>query len=140
MENKVFNILKTIKPQLCVMATVNKDNQPQCAVLAYVVHEDLSLTLSTHNTTRKWENIEHNQEVAVTFGWNFAQPNIQYEGIAQKVMQGKDYTWHEELYFKEHPELSQFKGPETVFIKINPRWIRLSDFSAHPPSITEKKV
>lgn len=140
MEKEVLEFLKNQNPKLCVMATTALSGQPECAVLTYVVHDDLTLTISTHSTSRKWKNLETNNKVALTFGWSFQGFNIQYEGDAELFIKGEDHKWHEELFFKEHPQLIQFKGSDTGFIKVTPRWIRLNDYSSHPPRITEQTM
>lgn len=140
MEQEVLTLLKNLNPKLCVMATSSIGCNPECAVLTYVVHEDLSITISTHSKSRKWKNLEQNRRVALTFGCEFGKPNIQYEGIAELFVEGKDHQWHEEVYFKEHPDLIKFKGPDTVFLKVTPTWIRLTDYSSHPPRIEEKTI
>ena len=138
MKQEILVLLKNLNPKLCVMATCGIDNQPECAVLTYVVHDDLTITISTHSKSRKWKNLEGNKKVALTFGWDFGKPYIQYEGIAELFTQGVDHQWHEEIYFKEHPDLIKFKGPDTVFLKVTPTWVRLTDYSSHPPRVEEE--
>ncbi|CAN5232062.1 hypothetical protein BH09PAT2_BH09PAT2_07710 [soil metagenome] len=140
METEILSFLKNNKPQLCVLSTVNETGKPECAVLAYVVLDDLSLIISTHSSTRKWENLANNKHVAATMGWDFVHPNVQYEGEAECMEQGSDYEWHQKTYFAVHPELKQFKSPNTVFIKVKPKWIRMTDLSQHPPKIAEIKL
>lgn len=139
LKQKVLEYLKSINPKLCVIATAT-DNKPECAVMAFVVLDDLSLIISTHSNTRKWENIGNNKNVAVTFGWDFIKPNIQYEGIATQVEPGKNHDLHQKVYFEAHPELEKFKRPDTVFIKITPTWVRLTDLTAKPPTIEQAEI
>jgi general stress protein 26 len=140
MENEILTFLKTNTPKLCVLATVNSESQPECAVMAYVAHDDFSVTISTHESTRKWINIKNNNKVALTFGFDHGKLNIQYEGTAEEVAQGPDHQFHEETYFKEHPYLKKFQTPDTKFIKVTGHWVRLTDLSQHPPRVEEKKL
>lgn len=137
-QSEVLQFLKKKIPKLCVLTTCSADGKPECAVMGYAVRDDLSLILSTDKTSRKWNNLHDNPRVALVFGWSFKELNIQYEGTAQLVESGEPFHQAEKIYFAAHPEAQEFKGlPETVFIKITPTWIRLSDYSVAPPRIQE---
>lgn len=139
MEKTVLEFLKKNQPKFCVISTVSEYGTPECAVMAYVVHEDLTITFSTPSTSRKWHNLEQNPYVAFTTGWEHGGLNVQYQGRVTLIALGKDHQWHEEIYFKEHPELAQFRGaPGARFIKITPTWIRLTDYTKGAPQITEQ--
>ena len=137
MEKIVLEFLKQNQPHFCAISTVTKAGQPQCAVMSYVVHDDLSIVICTLSGSRKWKNVETNPHVALVFGWE-KKLNVQYEGLATLVAMGEDHLFHEEAYFKQHPELSHFRSaPTTRFIKIVPTWIRLSDYRNGPPVVNE---
>ena len=138
MKEEVFKFLSSKTPKLCVLATASNEAKPQCAVMGYTLTPNLEVILSTDSTSRKQNNLQQNHVVALTFGWSFEEFNIQYEGVAQLVKSGDEYKKCEETYFTSHPESEEFKGiPETVFIKVKPTWIRLSDYSTTPPRIEE---
>lgn len=138
MKDKILKFLKQKNPKLCVMTTCTSDGKPECAVMGFAVLDDLSLVLSTDKTSRKWKNLQDNPRVALVFGWSFEELNIQYEGTAERLESGETFHQAEEIYFSAHPEAVEFKGiPETVFIKITPLWLRLSDYSVTPPRIKE---
>jgi general stress protein 26 len=138
MEHQVKDFLKSLMPRLCVLSTVTADNNSECAVMAYAIHDDLTLTISTHSSTRKWNNLQKNPSVALTMGWEFGKLNIQYEGKATLIEKGSDHLLHEEVYYSQHPNLRIYHSDSTVFIKITPTWIRVTDMTVQPPKITEK--
>jgi general stress protein 26 len=140
MENQIQQYLKNLPVKLCVMATVTENGQPECAVLAYVVHDDLSLTISTNKKTRKWHNISKNNKVSLTFGWDHNALNVQYEGIATLVPEGLEQDKAGEVFFEVHPYLKQYQGPDTGFVQIKPHWVRTTDLSVHPPKVEEKTL
>lgn len=109
--------------------------------MGYAIKDDGSLILSTDKSSQKWKNLHTNSRVALVVGWSFEELNIQYEGTAQLIESGEPFHQAEKIYFTDHPEAQEFKGlPETVFIKITPTWIRLSDYSVTPPRIEENSV
>ena len=141
MIQKIQDFLKNRDPQLCVLATSSLTGIPQCAVMGYAVTDDLNLILSTDKTSRKVVNIKTNPQVALVFGWLFTELNVQIQGEARLIESGQELKTCEEIYFASHPESVEFKGlPETIFIKIKPLWLRLSDYSVDPPWIQEMSI
>ncbi|MEO6509275.1 MAG: pyridoxamine 5'-phosphate oxidase family protein [Patescibacteria group bacterium] len=138
MEENVLTFLKTQSPALCVFSTVGPDAKPESAVLAYAVHDDLSLVFSTHITTRKWSNLKQNDKVAVVFGMSFTSPNIQYQGVATLIENGSEHNDQEDFFYSQRPETARFKSETTGYIVVKPTWIRLTDMSQHPPKTEEK--
>jgi general stress protein 26 len=99
-------------------------------VLVYTILDDFSVLVSTHKTSRKWINLQSNSHVALIFGGSFSGLNIQYEGTAELIES-------EEMYFTAHPETKMYKSEDTAFIKITPTWLRINDYTKHPPEVTE---
>lgn len=138
MKDEIFKFLKERNPKLCMMASSSPDGKPECAVMGYALLDNLSLILCTDNTSRKWKNLLSNPHVALVFGWSFEELNVQYEGTAELIESGEEFDKAKETYFAVHPEALEFKDlPETVYLKITPVWIRLSDYSVTPPRIEE---
>lgn len=136
MESFISNYLKKMEPKLCILSTVDLNGKPQSAVMAYAVQKDLTIILSTHDDSRKWKNIGKNPSVALVFGWDFSGNNIQYEGIAEQITNNDEI---EDIYYSANPKLIQFRDQiGTVYMRIRPTWVRLTDFSIRPPKIQEK--
>lgn len=138
MKDEIITFLKEKSPKLCVMASSSSDGKPECAVMGYAVLDDLTLVLCTDKTSRKWNNLKANPRVACIFGWSFEELNVQYEGTTELIESGEMFDKAKETYFEVHPEALEFKElPETVYLKISPLWLRLSDYSVAPPRIEE---
>ena len=140
MEKEILEYLKSKTPKFCVMSTISRDNKPECAVMGYSIFDDLTLLLSTHNTSRKWINLKNNPNVAIAIGWSFTEMFVQSEGVVELIFEDGEYTKCEEFHFSQNPEAKKFKSPETVYIKVKPKWIRLSDYTKLPPRIEEKNI
>ncbi len=141
MQQEIPEFLKNKDPKLCVIATASKSGKPECAVMGYTVLDDLTIILSTDNASRKWQNLQENPQVALTFGWSFEELNVQYDAVAKLITEGNALQECEAAYFANHPEAAEFKGlPETAYIKVIPYWLRLSDYTVEPPRIEEVKL
>lgn len=140
MDKKVLEFLKNRPVKLCVLATSSKELQPWAAVLGYAVKDDLTIILSTHPTSRKWHNLKENNKVALVFGWEFSGLNIQCEGVAELIEQGEEYKHFDEFFFGQNPHAAKFKTPDTVFLKINLKWMRVTDFNKQPPTVKEQSL
>lgn len=139
MEEKILNFLKNRSPKLCAIATVNNENMPENAVVAYAIREDLKILINTNLHTRKWTNIKNNSSVALVFGWNFDELNIQYEGAAELIdITNSEFQDQENFFFLQNLEAKKFKSENTRIIRITPTWIRLMDPTSTPPTIEEK--
>ena len=51
-----------------VIATSDKDNNPEAALVGFAAADDLSLVFGTYTTTRKFRNLQNNPRVAIVFG------------------------------------------------------------------------
>ncbi len=137
MKEDVLRFLKEKKPKLCVLATSSIEAKPECAVVGYAVKDDLTIIVSTHKNSRKWNNVKENNKVALCIGWSFTEPYIQCDGVANLIEEGSNYQQSEQFFFYENPDAAKFKTPDTIFIEVKPSWIRFTDFSSHPPKSEE---
>jgi general stress protein 26 len=137
MIDKILEILNNKQFKLCALATATKSGKPDNAIMGYAVMDDLTIILSTHKKTKKWQYLNENRNVSLVFGWSFEDAYIQYEGTADLVEDGEVYKQCDTFFFSMNPMALKFKTPDTVFIKIHPSWIRLSDFRINPPLIEE---
>ncbi len=138
-KKEALEIMKTIYPKHCVIATVSQAGKPECAVMGYLVFNDLTLVFNAENISRKWNNIKDNSYVAAAFGWSADQPFIQYEGEGNLIEKNHPkYQKLEKLYFQEHVRSLQFKELSTSgFILVKPKWIRLTNITVKPHRIKE---
>jgi len=142
MKEEVYKILESREPKLCVLATSDKSGKTEAATLVYTIEEDLTILLSTKSDSRKWNNLLENDQVSLVFGFSFTEANIQYDGIAKLIDKNSpEYASCEQTYFTDHPDLSEYRGQaNSVFFKITPRWLRLSDYSKKPPQVDEMEL
>lgn len=138
MKDKVFGFLLNKQVKLCALATATKDDQPWNAIMGYAVQEDLTIVLSTHKGSKKYNNLQQNSKVALVFGWEFSGLNVQCEGEARIIEAGEEYKKTEKFFFTQNPHAAKFKNSDTIFIKITPKWIRVTDFNTQPPSVKEQ--
>jgi uncharacterized pyridoxamine 5'-phosphate oxidase family protein len=131
---KLLNFLKT--QMLGVVSTVDwENNKPESAVVAFCETEGLELIFGTFLDTRKFKNIHNNPNVSFVIGWsNFT---IQYEGIA-KITDGEEASKCKEKHLKKNPASIKFSTEQRQrYIKVSPKWIRLTDFSNSAEPIIE---
>lgn len=140
LKQEIYDFLSRRKIKLCALATVTESGKPHAAIMGYAVLPDLTIILSTDNTSRKWKNLKLTNHVALVFGWGFDELNVQFEGTAQLLEKGIEFEKAKKIYSSEHPEAAEFKDlPITVYLKIIPTWLRLSNYLVTPPRITEEK-
>lgn len=129
----VFDFIRQKEEKLCVLATVAKDNTPECAVVGYAAKEDGTIVINTNRNTRKVANLKGNNTIAIVIGWNFAERNVQYEGTATIIDRDHDECASlEEFFFTTNPKARKFESPDTIFIRIKPTWVKMIDLTGDP--------
>ncbi|WJR79642.1 pyridoxamine 5'-phosphate oxidase family protein [Bradyrhizobium sp. NP1] len=121
--------------RLAVVSTVHA-GAPQSAVVGYAVTDALDIIFDTLSTSRKYKNLAADPRVALVIGWDNEQ-TVQIEGLAD-VPTGPDLDACKQAYFAawpDGPERAQW--PDIAYVRIQPRWLRFSDFSCAPPRIEE---
>jgi hypothetical protein len=106
------------------IATVGADTGPQAALVNIAVTEDLELVFQTLQTTRKCLNLRRDPRVAIVT-WK-ENETLQFEGVADEP----DEFAREpllEAYFASRPDAKAHRNwPDLVYVRVKPRWIRLS--------------
>jgi general stress protein 26 len=124
---------------LAVQASVSPRGTPQAAVVGFIVTDDFEIVFDTVDTTRKVINLRGNTACAFVIGGmsNGDERTVQLEGIADEPT-GDDLERLKEIYFARFPDgRERQQWPGLTYIRVRPRWVRLSDFSQSPPSIEE---
>ena len=138
MKDAVLKFLKEKKEKFCVLATASKNGKTESAVLGYAVKDDFTILLSTHEGSRKVQNILENNQVSLIVGWSFTEAYVQSDCIASIIKKdNQSYADDDQFFFSINPHAAQFKTPDTIFIAIKPVWIRFTDFSSSPPKVEE---
>lgn len=130
-------ILDFIKKQrLAVLSTVNKEGNPQSAVLEFGETNDFEIIIDTLKTSRKYRNIIENPNVSLVIGWD-EDITVQYEGVASELEEDEKEEY-QEIYWKKNPKAKKWAKEEgIVYFKITPKWLRFSDLNVHPWKIDE---
>ena len=115
---------------LTVIATVNKDNKPEDAVIAFAENEKFEIIFGTYNFSRKYINIQTNPNIAMAIGWS-SMETVQYEGTAQELTPGEELEEAKRVLKTKNPSSERFEShPEQRYFKVTPTWIRYSNFEA----------
>ena len=124
---------------LAVVCTVAVTGKPESALVGFAISEDLEIIFDTVTTSRKYQNILQNPQVAVVIGWD-NETTIQLEGKAI-VLNGADDEKLRECYFNAFNDARQRAAtwPNLVHVKIIPTWIRYSNFNS-PQVIVEMEA
>jgi pyridoxine/pyridoxamine 5'-phosphate oxidase len=125
------------KHKLAVISTVDKDGNPQSAVIGIAVNRKLEIVFDTLNTSRKYANILRHAKVSLVIGWN-DESTVQYEGVAAAL--GDEGNEYRELYYSVFPDGRQRAENRAglAHFKVSPVWIRYSDFN-EPQQLEEMK-
>ena len=137
MKDLVYQFINQQK--LGVVSTVNLLNKPEAAVVGIAVSVNLEIIFDTIKTSRKYQNILHNPNVALAAGWD-EEVTVQYEGIAEILGTGSEADNLREVYFRAFPDGRERAEtwPGLVHIKVSPKWIRYSNFNE--PQVIEELV
>lgn len=128
-KNKILEVFLK-KNDLCVFSSVSSDGFPQSAVLSFTEIEDLSIIISTLNTTRKYKNIKSNPKSSVVIGWNPSDfITLQMDGTTEEP---EDQEKYKQLFIVKHPgSLEYLKKPGNTFLVFKPSWIKYSDIQSN---------
>lgn len=139
-KEETLSFLKNKNPKLCVIATATTEGKPEAAVMGYAIKDDLTVFLSTHTETRKYQNLAHNSKVSLVIGWDFTEDNVQIDGSARVIEKGDEHSQIEQFFFNQNPGAKAFKSENTVFIEIKPSWIRFMNRKVEPTQISEETI
>ena len=134
--NQKQRILAFLKQnKTCVLATISPDGKPEAAVVEYVTTDKLELIFNTFTSYRKYKNLRINGNVAAVIG--FGPVTVQYEGHAVEA-KGEIEKMCRKLHDKQIQHKTKFNEmPETRYFKVQPRWIRYTDYSKKPWEVFE---
>jgi general stress protein 26 len=64
----IYDFIK--QHDLAVISTLTKDNKPESALIGIAVSENLELIFDTIKTSRKYQNLINNPQVALVISWD----------------------------------------------------------------------
>jgi hypothetical protein len=103
------------------------------------VTDEFELFFDTVESTRKVTNLRSNSSIAFVIGGLSPgdERTVQYEGVVDEP-QGLELERLEERYFTRFQDgRARASWPGILYLRVRPRWLRLSDFSKTPPEIVE---
>ncbi len=127
-------ILAFIKEQrLAVISTVDTERgKPEAACIAFAEKDNLDLIFGTLNTSRKYKNLESNQNVSFVIGWSDEFGTVQYEGVATELS-GEEASVHGKIMADKNENARAFLTKENQrYFLVRPTWIRFVDKSQKP--------
>lgn len=123
---------------LGVMSTLNETGAPTSATVAFSVTESGELLVGTSETSRKSQNVDGDERVAMTVTNPGERYTVQLEGTARKLAQAAFELDYAEEHYAQRPESLPFKDePGQTHILITPTHLRFSDCNPHPWLLTE---
>jgi hypothetical protein len=125
--------------RLAVQASVSAASGPQAAVVGYAITDRFEIVFDTLVSTRKAQNLRQNDRIALVIGGLAPgdERTVQYEGVADEPG-GAELERLTRVYYEAYPDgPSRLSWSGLIYVRVRPRWIRYSDFSANPPEIVE---
>ena len=135
--DKKQKVLDFIKSQrYAVLTTINYSNKPESAAMGIGETDNLELILGTYSSSRKYINLQTNQNVALVIGWD-EYVTVQYEGIAAEIS-GEEKEKLVNIYLAKKENAAKYKdNPEEKYFKVTPTWIRYSNLNKETCDIFE---
>jgi general stress protein 26 len=135
MKDLIYQFMR--QQPLGIVATTNRANKPEAALVGVAVSFGLEIIFDTVKTSRKYHNILQNPKVALVIGWD-NETTVQYEGIAEVLGNDIEAENLKEVYYRAYPDGRERAEtwPGLVHIKVTPQWLRYSNFN-EPPVIHE---
>jgi len=124
---------------LAIQATVSPTNNPQAAVIGFVITDDFEIFFDSATANRKVGNLRNNPAIALVIGGlsEGDERTAQYAGITDEPV-GSALTRLQQFYFTRFPDgRERQRWPGIVYFRARPKWIRYSDYNQNPPQIVE---
>jgi hypothetical protein len=122
-----------------IQASTSPQSRVQAAVVGFAINEQFEIVFDTLNSTRKVQNLRSNASVALVVGGvaDGDERTVQYEGVAD-FPEGQELRQIQGVYFAKFPDgRSRLSWPGITYVRVQPRWLRFSNFNANPPLIVE---
>jgi hypothetical protein len=135
-KKKILSFLKLHK--LAVVATIDaENNKPEAACVAFAEKENLDLIFGTLIDSRKYKNLQANQNVSFVIGWSDELGTIQYEGVARELSGSEALENGEVMAIKKEKSRGYLSREDNRFFLVTPQWIKLTDKTVRPQEISE---
>lgn len=125
--------------RLAVQASAGAEGSVQAALIGIAVTDAFEIVFDALDSSRKVHNLRRAPQAAfVLGGWQTGdERTVQYEGIADEPT-GAELERIKAAYFATWPDgPSRQSWPGLVYVRVQPTWIRYSDFGSEPRTIAE---
>jgi general stress protein 26 len=125
--------------RLAVQASVSPTSASQAAVVGFAITDQFEIVFDTIESTRKAQNLRQNPKIALVVGGLLAgdERTVQYEGIADEPS-GPELERLKRVYYDAYPDgPSRLSWPGLIYVRVQPTWVRYSDYNRDPPAIVE---
>ena len=124
----------TRKRYYAALATSTPDGLPEVATLRYAVTDQFELVMGTLRTSRKYQNLRSNPNVALAI-WD-DDFSIQIEGKFDEPL-GTEEERLQSFFAAEFPHEARLRAgrPNHLFFGITPVWARYTDLTDEPPPV-----
>ena len=125
--------------RLAVEASVSPTGAAQAAVVGFAITDQFEIVFDTLASTRKAQNLRKNPKIALVIGGavDGEERTVQYEGIADEPS-GAELDQLKQVYYSVYPDgPSRLSWPGLIYIRVQPTWVRYSDYRVDPPTIIE---
>ncbi|HMS50086.1 MAG TPA: pyridoxamine 5'-phosphate oxidase family protein [Candidatus Saccharibacteria bacterium] len=127
------------KHSLAVLATADVKGRPQAAVVEFAELDDLTIIIDTFNYSRKYKNLQQNDQVAIVIGWD-NNVTLQIDATAHEL-NGEDLARAKDIYFAKNERAKKWGDkPEIAYFAFRPIWMRYSDVGKTPWLIEEVRL
>ncbi|HYV33409.1 MAG TPA: pyridoxamine 5'-phosphate oxidase family protein [Candidatus Limnocylindria bacterium] len=131
----ILDFIKSNK--IAVISTNSETGWPQGAVIEFAETEELEIVFDTSVAYRKYKNLSKDKKTSFVIGWD-KQITVQYEGLAEELMDAEEINAYKAIYFKKNPDAQRWESdPEIRYFIVKPKWLRYSDLNVKPWKIIE---
>ena len=133
-----------------VLSTVSDAGKPYAAVIYFVVDHNLNFFFVTKTDTKKSQNLEKNNNAALTILDPNAPKTIQATGTVEGVHEPDIRTYllkriseansNKGIYYWPPPLSKLDSQGDLILYKFQPDWLRFADFTESTYSIDESSV
>jgi hypothetical protein len=125
--------------RLAVQTSVSPSGMPQAAVVGFAISDRFEIVFDTLASTRKTANLRRNPKAALVVGGLSPgdERTAQIEGTADEPA-GEQLERLKRVYYDVYPDgPSRLSWKGLTYVRVQPTWIRFSDFNQDPPLIVE---
>lgn len=119
-----------------VLSTVSSVGKPNAAIIGFGQTKDFEIIFGTENSSQKYQNLQRNQQVALTVGGDTAE-TIQLHGVARELTTD-EIDIVRDNYWRKNPSSEKYHtNPAERYFIITPTWLRYTDLRVTPWDVTE---